>query len=157
MSFGFQTPGNGFAFHRRESILKLKDEFYKPRDLAEDDELENIVDAILKQKAMAMDTGYVADLVKFMYRFKNSQQQSVATDVFALDILRGRDHGLNKFLKYLGYCTNSIVSDWAGLRDFIDQEVRDAEADSRTANNYFPALSLGFGSFTIDLQNPRRY
>lgn len=46
----------------RENILKLKDEFYKPRDLAENEELENIIDAILKQKAMAMDTGYVADV-----------------------------------------------------------------------------------------------
>lgn len=46
----------------RENILKLKEEYYKPRDLGEDDELENIIDAILKQKAMAMDTGYVADV-----------------------------------------------------------------------------------------------
>lgn len=46
----------------RENILKLKEEYYKPRDLAEDEELENILDAILKQKAMAMDTGYVADV-----------------------------------------------------------------------------------------------
>lgn len=49
-------------FFCRENILKLKDEYYKPRDLAEDDELENIIDAIVKQKAMAMDTGYVADV-----------------------------------------------------------------------------------------------
>lgn len=48
----------------REIVLKLKDEYYKPRDLSEDDELENIVDAILKQKAMAMDSGYVADVCK---------------------------------------------------------------------------------------------
>lgn len=46
----------------RERILKLKEEYYKPRDLGEYDELENIIDAILKQKAMAMDTGYVADV-----------------------------------------------------------------------------------------------
>lgn len=49
-------------FPFRENILKLKDEFYKPRDLAENEEFENIIDAILKQKAMAMDTGYVADV-----------------------------------------------------------------------------------------------
>lgn len=49
-------------FFFRENILKLKDEYYKPRDLAEYDELDNINDAIVKQKAMAMDTGYVADV-----------------------------------------------------------------------------------------------
>lgn len=51
----------------RENILKLKEEFYKPRDLSDDDELENIIDAILKQKAMAMDTGYVADVCFYHY------------------------------------------------------------------------------------------
>lgn len=107
----------------RESILKLKDEYYKPRDLGEDDELEIILDAILKQKAMAMDTGYVADLVKFMYRFKNSQQQSIATDVLALDILRSRDHGINKYTRYLSYCLNSTINDWDGLKDYINEEV----------------------------------
>lgn len=55
--------------YHREHILKLKDEYYKPRDLSEDDELENIIDAILKQKAMAMDTGYVADVNNDEYRF----------------------------------------------------------------------------------------
>lgn len=45
--------------------MKLKEEYYKPRDLAENEELENIIDAILKQKAMAMDTGYVADVCIF--------------------------------------------------------------------------------------------
>lgn len=42
--------------------MKLKNEFYKPRDLSEDSELDNIVDAILNQQSMAMDSGYVADV-----------------------------------------------------------------------------------------------
>lgn len=42
--------------------------------MAEAEELENIVDAILKQKAMAMDTGYVADVGVFSsyFVFSNS-------------------------------------------------------------------------------------
>lgn len=52
------------SYFSRENILKLKEEYYKPRDLGEDEKLENILDAILKQKAMAMDTGYVADVSK---------------------------------------------------------------------------------------------
>lgn len=125
---------------RRESILKLKDEFYKPHDLAEDDELENIVDAILKQKAMAMDTGYVADLVKYLYRFKNSEQENVATDVFALDILRGRDHGLNHYIKYLGHCTKRPISSRDDLKLYIDEEVRPGRATCNRQSNQLPAM-----------------
>lgn len=109
----------------RNNILKLKDEYYKPRDLSEDDELENIVDAILKQKAMAMDAGYVADVVKNFYRFRNDEQKHVGTDVLALDILRGRDHGLNSYIKYLELCTGdqSIVN-WTDLLQYINAEVK---------------------------------
>lgn len=54
----------------RESILKLEEQYYKPVDLSENDELENIVDAILHQKAMAMDSGYVAS-VRFLSIFSD--------------------------------------------------------------------------------------
>lgn len=105
--------------------MKLKDEFYKPRDLSEDDELENIVEAIYKQKAMAMDAGYVADLVKNFYRFKNDEQKHVGTDVLALDILRGRDHGLNSYIQYLELCTEDhSISNWADLGRYIGAEVK---------------------------------
>lgn len=103
--------------------MKLKDEFYKPRDLSEDDELENIVDAVLKQKAMAMDTGYVADVAKYYYRFQNTEQKAVGTDVLALDILRGRDHGLASYTQYLELCTKRRVSNWTDLERFISNEV----------------------------------
>lgn len=69
-------------FILRENILKLKEEFYKPRDLAEDEELENIVDAILKQKAMAMDTGYVADVGVFSSYFVCSNSLSFNISLF---------------------------------------------------------------------------
>lgn len=93
--------------------------------MSEADELENIVDAILKQKAMAMDAGYVADVVKNFYRFKNSEQKHVGTDVLALDILRGRDHGLNGYTKYLEFCTEDRnIKSWADLQRYISLEVR---------------------------------
>ncbi|XP_031620899.1 peroxidase [Contarinia nasturtii] len=105
-----------------ENILKLKEEYYKPRDLAEDEELENIIDAILKQKAMAMDTGYVADVAKHYYRFQNNQQKDVGTDVLALDILRGRDHGLSTYTKYLERCTKTTIQSWTDLKSYINNE-----------------------------------
>lgn len=112
-----------FLHLHRDNILKLKDEFYKPRDLGEDDELENIVDAVLKQKSMAMDTGYVDDVAKYYYRFQNSEQKIVGTDVLALDILRGRDHGLGSYTQYLELCTKLHVSNWTDLQRFISNEV----------------------------------
>lgn len=61
---------NQFTFANcRTNIVKLQNEFYKPRDLSENNELENLFDAILNQRSMAMDSGYVADVRSFLSLF----------------------------------------------------------------------------------------
>lgn len=62
-------------------------------------------------------------MTKHYYRFQNSEQKSVGTDVFALDILRGRDHGLSSYTKYLELCTKQRISSWMDLERFINREV----------------------------------
>lgn len=62
-------------------------------------------------------------VVKHFYLFKNSEQKNVGTDVLALDILRGRDHGLNKYTQYLELCTKDRIKDWDDLAEYIDVEV----------------------------------
>ena len=43
--------------------MELKNEFYKPRDMNKNNGLETIMEAILKQSAMAMDAAYVDDVI----------------------------------------------------------------------------------------------
>lgn len=47
-------------FSTYTEILEVKNEFYKPRDMRRN--LDMIMNAILNQKAMAMDSGYVDDV-----------------------------------------------------------------------------------------------
>lgn len=61
-------------------------------------------------------------MAKHYYRFKTSDQKYVGTDVLALDILRGRDHGFPGYTKYLEMCTKQNISSWADLRRFINDE-----------------------------------
>lgn len=62
-------------------------------------------------------------VAKHYYRFQNSEQKDVGTDVLALDILRGRDHGMNGYAKYLEFCTNTKVQNWTDFQPYINQEV----------------------------------
>lgn len=62
-------------------------------------------------------------LAKHYYRFRNSDQKNVGMDVLALDIMRGRDHGLSGYTKYLELCTNQRIRNWTDLRQFINDEV----------------------------------
>lgn len=59
-----------------------------------------------------------------MYRFQYSQNSEVGTDVLALDLLRGRDHGLADYKSYVEGCTNTVISDWSDLRPYITEMVR---------------------------------
>lgn len=106
-----------YAHSPTTEILEIKNEFSKPRNLGLNYELEIIMDAVLKQNAMAMDSGYVDDITK--YRFQYSQTQNIGTDVLALDILRGRDHGLAGYTKYLELCTNTKINNWDDLIPYI--------------------------------------
>ena len=49
-------------FLSRTNVVTLQNEFYKPQDLNENNGMENIMNAILNQRSMAMDSGYVADV-----------------------------------------------------------------------------------------------
>lgn len=42
--------------------MEIKNEFYKPRSLGTDNELDVIMDAILSQNSMAMDSAYTDDV-----------------------------------------------------------------------------------------------
>lgn len=66
---------------------------------------------------------FFSQVAKHFYRFKNEEQKSVGTDVLALDILRGRDHGMNNYVKYLELCTNKPIGNWTDLKQFISDEV----------------------------------
>lgn len=63
-------------------------------------------------------------VTKYMYRFQYSQHSEVGTDVLALDLLRGRDHGLSDYKSYLEGCTNTVLTKWDDLRPYITEMVR---------------------------------
>lgn len=51
-----------FDDRQTPTVMQLKNEYYKPRDLGATDVMEKIVSAVLNQEAMAMDSDYVDDV-----------------------------------------------------------------------------------------------
>lgn len=41
----------------------------------------------------------------------------MGTDLFSIDMQRGRDHGVGPYHKYYTKCTKKFVKDWSDLRD----------------------------------------
>lgn len=94
-------------------VLDVQQEFYRPRNLGANGTLDRMVAAIVREPAMAMDSAYVEDVSKFLYR---TAGQEIGTDALALDIQRGRDHGLAGYTHYVELCTGRTITEWEQLR-----------------------------------------
>lgn len=57
-----------------------------------------------------------------LYRCPHQDLVDFGTDVLALDIMRGRDHGLAGYIKYASICQkNKSIQQWSDLRNIIKQ------------------------------------
>lgn len=95
---------SNFALRRHET-LKLQNTFYRPKNFT-NVEFVQILEAILTENAMAMDSANVDDLTMQYYRSHPNGFEPFGSDVLALDIMRGRDHGLASYIKYVAVCLN---------------------------------------------------
>uniref|UniRef100_A0A182IZN7 Uncharacterized protein n=1 Tax=Anopheles atroparvus TaxID=41427 RepID=A0A182IZN7_ANOAO len=88
--------------------------FYRPKDLRKRDYFVHLVGSVLGQRAMAFDTAYVDDVAHLLFGSRN-----VGLDVLALDIQRGRDHGLARYTDYYTLCNGKPVTGWADLESAL--------------------------------------
>lgn len=97
---------------------ELDDLFYKPKDLRKKEYFAHLIASVLHQNAMAVDTNYVDDLAQQLFKTKN-----VGTDGLALDIQRGRDHGLSPYTKYYNLCNAPrSINSWSDLSTLMTPE-----------------------------------
>lgn len=87
--------------------------FYRPKDLRKRDYFSHLVSSVLGQNAMSLDTAYVDDVAHLLFGARASE---VGLDVLALDIQRGRDHGLARYTDYYTLCNgNRPIGGWSDL------------------------------------------
>lgn len=109
----------GVASNKRREILKLQDSFYKPHEMGRNQLMDRLMNAILRQRSMAMDSSYVDDLSIQMYRSTMPGNKIFGGDSLAFDIQRTRDHGLQPYINYIKKCLNIRISRWDDLRNII--------------------------------------
>lgn len=107
---------------KRKELLKLQDSFYKPRDLSRNHLLDQLMNSILRQNSMAMDSSYVDDLSLQLYRSQMFGNKVFGGDSLAFDIQRGRDHGIQPYINYIKKCLNIRITGWEDLRSIIGED-----------------------------------
>lgn len=102
-----------------EQLFSLRDQFYKSEYLTNPNNLEIGLDAMLRQRALKMDSQYADSVIKHFLQTEMHSNRNVEFDALAWDIQRGRDHGLSGYVKYLEVCEKTKINDWSDLRGFI--------------------------------------
>ncbi|XP_068625509.1 peroxidase-like isoform X2 [Battus philenor] len=92
---------------------RLKENYFKPNLVASSGGLDKILRGMVTQKSQDLDLNYDDDL---------RHHWLGGLDVLAIDIQRGRDHGLPGYVQYRTLCGLSQATDFHDLIDVIPHE-----------------------------------
>ena len=102
---------------RTETVLEMKDQFFKPASLKNIGFLDGLVRGMTEQGSQLWDNSFVEDLRNHLFE---SSPGRGGLDLVAVNIQRGRDHGLPGYNKYREICTGKKAADWSDLRKSIE-------------------------------------
>lgn len=95
----------------KRSSFMLKDNFFSPARMR-DGQLDMIVRGLIGRSAQRFDPFCHADLRNNLYKSKN---EASGSDLPAINIQRGRDHGIPGYVHYLKLCFEDVSSLLAAL------------------------------------------
>merc|ERR1719427_2156193 len=72
-----------------------------------------------KEEASAWDENFVSSIRDHLFEVSEAVG---GMDLIALNIQRGRDHGIPGYVKYLENCTNTRIQDWDDLVNFMESD-----------------------------------
>merc|ERR1719228_510154 len=102
---------------RSEQSLNMRELFFKPASLKNPAFLDGLVRGMTEQSGQLWDSSFVPDVRNHLFE---SSPGRGGLDLVAVNIQRGRDHGLPGYNKYREICTGSKAKDWADLRKSIE-------------------------------------
>jgi peroxidase len=99
------------------TILDMREVFFQPKELARPGFLDGMVRGMSGQGSQAWDSSFVDDIRNHLFE---SSPGKGGLDLVALNIQRGRDHGLPGYNNYLKICTGKAAEQWSDLRKTME-------------------------------------
>jgi len=102
---------------RSETVLQMRETFFKPDKLQTTGFLDGLIRGMAEQGSQLWDNSFVKDLRDHLFE---SRPGRGGLDLVAVNIQRGRDHGLPGYNKYKEICTGEKAKDFNDLRKVMD-------------------------------------
>jgi len=104
----FSSKTNG----RSEKILNLREIFFKPKEMSTPGFLDGMVRGMTEQGSSLWDPSFIPDVRNHLFE---SRPGSGGLDLVAVNIQRGRDHGIPGYNKYREICLGQKAKTWEDL------------------------------------------
>merc|ERR1719323_1681708 len=102
-----------------ETSLNMRALFFKPASLRKPAFLDGLVRGMTEQGSQLWDSSFVPDVRNHLFE---SSPGRGGLDLVAVNIQRGRDHGLPGYNKYKEICTGEKAQDFSDLTRVMDPE-----------------------------------
>ena len=97
--------------------LNLSDVFFKPKVVrSSPDSLDRLVRGLLTEEPRAWDASFVATLRNHLFE---TQAGRGGLDLVAINIQRGRDHGIPGYIRYVEICSGKKIASWPDLEPVL--------------------------------------
>ena len=100
-----------------QQVLSLRDTFFRPPPLNSSDLFDGFLRGLAEEESRAWDSNFVADVRNHLFE---SAKNTGGLDLVAMNIQRGRDHGVPGYVKYVEICGGKPVTGWPDLETYID-------------------------------------
>jgi len=98
---------------RRPKQISLKEVFFRPEDMKSPGEVDGLVRGLTRESSMGWDGRFVDDLRNHLFETRKGRG---GLDLVAVNVQRGRDHGLPGYARYREICGLGRVKEWSDLR-----------------------------------------
>ena len=120
--FGHSMVPHSFSSVSRQgssTVLQLRSTSFSPARIKRTGFLDGLVRGMAGEGGQLWDNSFVEDVRNHLFE---SSPGRGGLDLVAVNIQRGRDHGLPGYNKYREICTGNRAKDWSDLRRSIDPE-----------------------------------
>ena len=128
-------------------MVPLRDGFFNPELIYTPGHLDRFLVGLATQPRQRFDNIFTEEITNHLFQAKN---KSFGMDLVALNIQRGRDHGLPGYNAFRELCGLGRVSSFGLLADFVPQKVN--KIPMKTINSHGLSTNLQIShSFNLTL------
>ncbi|XP_070491099.1 peroxidase-like [Chironomus tepperi] len=98
-----------------EGVVRLSDFYHRPKAIEGYGNFDSLLRGLLQQPAQFFDRNYDPEIRSYLFRM----QRKYGSDLKALDIQRGRDHGLANYNELRSFCGLKRATKWEDFADHI--------------------------------------